>query len=164
MTTLTLIEELTDLYNAFEVNKDRIIQDFQIALNEKRLQAETEALAEITKNAVENMRKCASGCMDCIPRKQSILYEFDFNDKFNGCFIRDLLNLGNLIKKIQDWFDTRYVDQENKSVFKVYHAKILRNERLYGIFVSWDKQDWKRIDDLMKARKREQQIKGILLN
>lgn len=160
----TLIDEVTQLNQYYEANKEKILQERQKDLEEKRAAARTEALNKITENCAQTMKETASGPgrKEGTPRKEAKLYEWKFNDdvKFNGCYLRDLLNKGNLLQELQAWFDKTHPGKDGTRVFKAYYTmmggpNVLRRpqDRRYAIFVSWDQQDWDRIDELIQRTK-----------
>lgn len=160
----TLIDEVTQLNQYYEANKETIQKERQTELEEKRKAARTEALNKITENCVQTIKETASGPgrKEGTPRKEAKLYEWKYSDdvKFNGCYLRDLLNKGNLLEELQAWFDKTHAGKDGSRVFKVYYTmmggpNIMRRpqDRRYAIFVSWDQQDWDRIDELIQRTK-----------
>src|SRR3989337_2184503 len=76
-------------------------------LAQKRQEARTSALADIASNRVEIIKRasCSKGRSVNSARKEAKLYEWKFSDdtQFNGCYLSDLLNKGNLLDDLQSW-------------------------------------------------------------
>lgn len=158
----TLIEELHNLNQNFLDNKESIQEQRKKDLEKKRQDARVTALNAITDNCCTLMKEAAnsSGRTEDTARKEAKLYEWKFSDDcdFNGCYLRDLLNKGNLLEELQMWFDKAHPGPDGSRVFKVYYTMLGSNGRLdsdrrYAIFVSWDQDDWERIDDLIQRTK-----------
>lgn len=160
----TLIEQVQELNSHYEENKDTIQENRQKELEEKRKAARAEALGKITENCVDNIKQAASGPgrKDGSPRMEAKLFEWKFSEdmQFNGCYLRDLLNKGNLLEELQEWFDKNHPGSDGNRVFKVYYTMMggpnvnrRAQDRRYAIFVSWDQEDWDRIDQLIQRTK-----------
>lgn len=158
---MSLFEQLTELNQYYLDNKEAVETEHQKNLDNKREQARQLALETITKDCVEKMKTSAAnpGRNGCA-RKEAKLYEWKFSDDcvFNGCYLRDLLNKGNLLDELQLWFDTNHSGEEGKRVFTVYYTMIgggaqRSNNRRYAIIVSWNEDDLDRINNLIQRTK-----------
>ena len=154
-----LINTITKLNDNYMDHKDEIQKQRQVELEEKRKQARDEAMQAIIKDCDAKLKTAATtpGRKD-EPKKEARIFEWKFSEnlQFNGCYLRDLLNKGDLLEEIQVWFDQNHAGSENERVFKVYYTLVghPRNEdRKYALFVSWDQADWNRIDDLLNRTK-----------
>ena len=156
---MSLFDKVQQLNKECEENKEELMAKRKEELEQKRKIAREEALKTITEGCVEKMEEAAkSPTKNNEPRKEARIYEWNFSDQvqFNNCFLRDLLNKGNLLADLQEWFDTNHAGPDGKRMFKVYYTKLGRsrpkyqnNDRKYGIFVSWNQDDWERIDNLL---------------
>lgn len=160
----TLIDEVLQLNQQYETNKDKLRDQRQLEIEEKRTVARKVAVEAITQNCVKTIKEAAlsPGRNEDTPRKEAKLFEWKYSDdiKFNGCYLRDLLNKGNLLEELQALFDRNHPGKDGARAFKVYYTmmggpNVMRHpqERRYAIFVSWDQPDWPRIEGLLQRTK-----------
>jgi hypothetical protein len=156
----TLIEEVTRLNNEYVENIDTYADRRKVELDKKRQEARALALKAITDGCEDKIRAAATfpGRTDGEPRREARIYEWKHNEEqtYNGCYLRDLLNKGPLLDELQMWFDQHHSAPEGGRAFMVYYVPLASNQpndRKYGIFVSWDKNSWNRIGELIQRNK-----------
>lgn len=139
-TTMSLIETVQELNQAFDPDAHRQ------ALDEKRNQACLEASMAILDNHEDKIKASAAK-----GQKVCRVYEWLHVDKlqFNQCYLRDLLNRGVLLERLQTVLDEKH----GQGNFKIYYTVVGRTpqHRRYAILISWDKANFDSIDRLIKA-------------
>lgn len=150
-TESTLLQELTTPSEDYEKKMEEITKNRNVAT--------TSAFASITKNAVDNMRKARAEhpnttyCNLCIWTRENSL---KFSDGNKDHYLNDLLNKGDLLTRLQNWFDSEH----GEGKFMVYtrlvgKKQVPMNQRRYALTVSWDASRFDSIRENME-RHREQ--------
>ena len=67
--------------------------------------------------------------------------------KFNGRYLLDLLNKGELLGMMQDWLDENYKTEDKQ--FRIFHHKVARVHNRFALVVSWDKEGFASIDEII---------------
>lgn len=165
---MSLLDTVQQLNKECESKKEDLVKQRQDSLQEKRAVAKSMALAELLKDYQNTMKESAQTLKkDNTPRKEARLYVWSYKDAvtFNGCYLLDLFKKGGLTQELQEFID----EKEGKDCFKVYWASLFKSkpkmkgkdqnqkyvrkqDQKYGLFISWDKEDWPRITEMQTRR------------
>ena len=117
---------------------------------EQRMIAMAEAIKSLMKDHVTQVMTAAR-----FGRQEARCFEWGYADQiqYNGCYLRDLLFKFDLLARIQTFIDQLH----GFGRFKVYTTLIGPAKRYpelalrrYGLFISWDPNDFKRINGLLE--------------
>ena len=146
-----LLGELQQLAQDYHNDPEKVESARQTGLQERRNQACLEAMKAIMKGHEGEMRDSAR-----VGHQSAAIYRWQHSDqtRFNDCYLRDLLNKGDLIDRLQQAFD----ELHGQGCFQVYSTVIGRadsypdmSSRRYGVFVSWNTEDFERLQEMNRA-------------
>src|SRR3972149_8601210 len=144
-----LFQRVQTPHQEYEQTPDQAQQRQQVYLTQKREQACQAAVQEILKDHQSQILQAAN-----MNKRSTRVYEWRHGEqvRFNGCFLRDLLNRGDLLECLQEYLDTTH----GAGHFKIYSTILSQrqsyssaNERQYAIYVSWDTQEFERIEAMI---------------
>ena len=142
---MSLIEELAAI--ATQCNPRQMIAD-------RRAQACDEALKEITNDFSEKAKEAQRN-----GRTQTKLIEWSFeeNRRYHECYLLDLLSKGDLLRRLQNWFD----DVHGQGNFKVYYTVPTPRHQEMAVYASWDKTRFEEISDRLAKLKEHQEKRQV---
>lgn len=143
-----LFQELTT-----PVNAENKIEE----INQHRMVATEMAFSEITEGAVERMKRAKAQHPNTTYANLHVWTRQDpikYNDGSKEHFLNDLLNKGDLISRLQKWFD----QEHGQGKFMVYtHISRNRNipneKRRQSLSVSWDSEKFEQISENMRKHR-----------
>ena len=161
-TTASLIGDVRKQVQSFIERKDDIALEREAKRKEhdKKMEEQRQlgstALFEHLKNMVPEKVKTYAG----YGRGEARLFEFTFGEecKFEGCYAKDLLTKGTVMKQLQDWLDAEHsevVDGQLKRAFYTYFNMVGRpphdrQRTKYAVFINWDQSTWENIQNRLE--------------
>ena len=144
------VKQLMQEFNEQQTKTEKVQDEHEIQMAENRKKG-CDELFEHLKSLTPDKIKAYAGH----GRNEARIFEFKFKDevKFGGCFAKDLLTKGDVVKRLQEFLDTEHAGDDGPA-FLVYFTHIGRyqmdhTENKFGVFVNWNKDDWERIKERM---------------
>jgi len=143
-----LLDTLSSLFTKFELNPETAETDRLAKLSADREEATRQAMSDLLTSPEKVVAfEQAATENAAVGKKQFTLKQWGLHDapRYNGRYLLDLLNKGNLLPLLQDYLDEHYALGDRR--FRVYFYKAGNTFRLA---VSWDETQFEFIETKLR--------------